>query len=204
MTIIDFIRQFRASTLTPVAFYPYKSFTTDRLFTIEEDKAEESYGDKAEEILKYFNDIKKMVETLPIQSYTFPHKAWDNKIVIKVVTEQKGVFFIGWKDGYWTVGLGRDGDNWVHALKFLKNKFDISGTVYNRGDILDTIKKAFLSSYSHLGAKEATARYQHQETYLNEGSGSPDEYLLDVAKMMHGNTDINTMYSTIVNDLSDD
>lgn len=108
---------FKAEQLTPIRYYRYTSWVTDRFFEIRYDdklnpwiRVFEALKDKAK---KMYMDISEAQDGSEIRT-----QQWDNKVVIECLTSNGNILFVGYKDGGYVLGLGRDGDKWVKPYHY--------------------------------------------------------------------------------------
>lgn len=101
----------------PIVYYKYKSVVRDVFFTISYTNVginDEFLSDNTSDmflynwLLKMYNKLKKENKDIFFAS---------NKIVFEMKTESGSDFFLGWYDGNISLGLKREGDEYITPLK---------------------------------------------------------------------------------------
>lgn len=102
--------------ITPVRYYRYTSFVSDKLLEFEQKDAPEFFNELKERVMNRDIDISEAQDGSDVRT-----KVWDNKVVIECLTGNGNTLFVGYYDWKVCVGLGRWGDSWVKPYKILNS-----------------------------------------------------------------------------------
>jgi hypothetical protein len=112
---------FEIEQLTPINFFRYKSYTTDRLvdFQAHNDRDKERYQieialfeELKQKVLGMHYNLVGKIGLKPYPNEILPVR-WDNKVVVECTLPDGRHFFFGWKDDCYSIGTERAGDSWV-------------------------------------------------------------------------------------------